>query len=174
MHLRSRREAGFLFRYPSDGAHNGTLLGSRRRQRPGRCCASILLFFSPHLLQHHPSFQVQHLPPLQTQITSFNSRTPRVMPPIRSILRSSKSGAYKVFSEFDDIATKLLIDCASRDVIAYNRPAWNPPGLVRKMGLSFHSLQETSFLENVTLIDVSMFFSASLSSEVIPTHCQTY
>src|SRR4051812_32403387 len=57
-------------------------------------------------------FQVQHLPPLQTQITSFNSRTPRVMPPTRSILRSSKSGACKVFSEFDDIAIKLLIDCA--------------------------------------------------------------
>ena len=90
----------------------------------------------------HP-FQVQHLP-LQTQITSFNSRTPRVMPPTRSILRSSKSGAYKVFSEFDEIATKLLIDCAPRDVIAYSRPAWNPPGLVRKMGLSFHNLQEAS------------------------------
>ena len=61
------------------------------------------------------------------------------MPPKRSI-----SGAYKVFSEFDDIATKLLIDCAPRDVIAYSRPAWNPPSLVRKMGLSFHGLQETS------------------------------
>jgi histone-lysine N-methyltransferase SUV420H len=91
----------------------------------------------------HP-FQVRHLPALQTQITSFNSRIPRVMPSARSILRSSKSGAYKVFSEFDDIATKLLIDCAPRDVIAYSRPAWNPPDLVRKMGLSFHILQETS------------------------------
>jgi len=34
----------------------------------------------------HP-FQVQHLPPLQIEITSFNSRTPRVMPPTRSILK---------------------------------------------------------------------------------------
>jgi hypothetical protein len=66
------------------------------------------------------------------------------MPSTRSILRPSKSGAYKVFSEFDDIATKLLIDCAPRDVIAHSRPAWNPPVLVRKMGLSFHDLQETS------------------------------
>src|SRR4051794_19544325 len=66
------------------------------------------------------------------------------MPPSRSILRSKNSGAYKVFSEFDDIATRLLIDCAPRDVIAYSRPAWNPPGLVRKMGLSFHDLQEAS------------------------------
>jgi histone-lysine N-methyltransferase SUV420H len=62
----------------------------------------------------------------------------------RSILRPSKSGLYEVFSEFDDIATGLLIDCAPRDMIASSRPAWNPPDLVRKMGLSFHNLQETS------------------------------
>jgi hypothetical protein len=30
LHLRSRRETGFLFRYSSDKAHNSTLLGSRR------------------------------------------------------------------------------------------------------------------------------------------------
>lgn len=66
------------------------------------------------------------------------------MPPTRSILRSSKSGVHKVFSEFDDIATKLLIDCAPLDVIAYSRLAWNPLSLVRKMGLSFRGLLETS------------------------------
>jgi histone-lysine N-methyltransferase SUV420H len=61
----------------------------------------------------------------------------------RSVLEGSKGLTHRIFSEFDDIATELLVDRAHQEVPAYARPTWDPPDQVRKMSPSFHRIHDT-------------------------------
>jgi histone-lysine N-methyltransferase SUV420H len=64
-----------------------------------------------------------------------------------SISEPSKRLTHKAFSEFDDIATEILIDLAPQDGIADARPNWNPPGQIRKMNLPFQHSHDTSLAD---------------------------
>jgi histone-lysine N-methyltransferase SUV420H len=81
------------------------------------------------------------------------------MPHTPSASEPSKKSTHKAFSEFDDIATEMIIDWAPRNVIADVRPNWNPPGQVRKMNLPFQRSHDTS------LIDICEIISLLLSGQ---------
>jgi [histone H4]-N-methyl-L-lysine20 N-methyltransferase len=160
-----RSDADCLFGICPMGPTMEPLLDSIRLQKLGRSCARSLPSCSLHLLEPHPPSPSATLLTLQLRITALTSPARRAMPHPRSIPGSSKSGTHKAFSEFDDIATKLLIDWAPREVIAYSRPAWNPPVSVRKMSLSSHGLPEDS------LKDVCKVVSLLLSGDYDFNRC---
>jgi histone-lysine N-methyltransferase SUV420H len=62
----------------------------------------------------------------------------------RPVSESRNNLTHRAFSEFDDIATEMLIDWAPRDLVVCARPYWNPPAQVRKMNLSFYRIHDAS------------------------------